>query len=67
MRVSNVEWRKILVVAASVALCATAGVAQRRNAAAEQDQFQFRFVGPIVGNRVASVAGVAGDESTYYA
>jgi photosystem II stability/assembly factor-like uncharacterized protein len=34
---------------------------------AEDSQFRFRFVGPRVGNRIASVAGVAGDPSTYYA
>jgi photosystem II stability/assembly factor-like uncharacterized protein len=30
-------------------------------------QFRFRFVGPRVGNRIAAVAGVPGDASTYYA
>ncbi len=29
--------------------------------------FRFRFVGPMRGNRVAAVAGVPGDPSTYYA
>src|SRR5205814_7147651 len=33
----------------------------------DESQFRFRFVGPRVGNRVASVAGVPGDPSTYYA
>lgn len=33
----------------------------------EESQFRFRFVGPRVGNRIASVAGVPGDASTYYA
>jgi photosystem II stability/assembly factor-like uncharacterized protein len=28
---------------------------------------QFRFLGPAVGNRVASAAGVPGDPTTYYA
>jgi photosystem II stability/assembly factor-like uncharacterized protein len=28
---------------------------------------RFRFLGPIVGNRIASVAGVPGDPNTYYA
>ncbi|HEV2387211.1 MAG TPA: hypothetical protein VGS20_08145 [Candidatus Acidoferrales bacterium] len=41
--------------------------AQRPNPAATQDNFRFRFVGPAVGNRVASVAGVAGDPAVYYA
>jgi photosystem II stability/assembly factor-like uncharacterized protein len=31
------------------------------------EKFGFRFVGPTVGNRVASVAGVPGDRMTYYA
>jgi photosystem II stability/assembly factor-like uncharacterized protein len=33
----------------------------------EESQFRFRFVGPRVGNRVAALAGVPGDPSTYYA
>ena len=33
----------------------------------DESQFRFRFVGPRVGNRVASVAGIPGDPSTYYA
>jgi photosystem II stability/assembly factor-like uncharacterized protein len=42
--------------------------AQQSDSDAEEDgQFRFRFVGPRVGNRIASVAGVPGDPSTYYA
>jgi len=33
----------------------------------DQNKFSFRFVGPRVGNRIASVAGIPGDPSTYYA
>ena len=33
----------------------------------DESQFRFRFVGPRVGNRVASIAGIPGDPSTYYA
>jgi predicted nucleic acid-binding protein len=33
----------------------------------DEDQMRFRFVGPRVGNRIAAVAGVPGDPSTYYA
>ncbi len=33
----------------------------------DEGQFRFRFVGPKVGNRIAAVAGVPGDASTYYA
>ncbi len=43
------------------------GFAQRRMQPADDDNFRFRFVGPAVGNRVAAIAGVAGDPSTYYA
>ena len=35
--------------------------------APEEGQLRFRFVGPKVGNRIAAVAGVPGDASTYYA
>ena len=33
----------------------------------DEGQFRFRFVGPRVGNRVAAIAGIPGDPSTYYA
>src|SRR5258708_12072153 len=33
----------------------------------EEGLMRFRFVGPKVGNRIASVAGVPGDLNTYYA
>ncbi|MBS0579537.1 MAG: sialidase [Proteobacteria bacterium] len=33
----------------------------------KEGAFRFRFVGPRVGNRIAAVAGIAGDPSTYYA
>src|SRR5438105_2626711 len=33
----------------------------------DEETFRFRFVGPRTGNRVASIAGVPGDPSTYYA
>jgi photosystem II stability/assembly factor-like uncharacterized protein len=41
-------------------------VAQQPDAEPES-QFRFRFVGPKVGNRIAAVAGIPGDPSTYYA
>src|SRR5437588_12776533 len=44
-----------------VALFVGAGLAQPPGA------LRFRFVGPAVGNRIAAVAGVPGDPSTYYA
>ena len=36
-------------------------------ARAQPDGLAFRFLGPVVGNRVASIAGVPGDPSIYYA
>ena len=39
----------------------------RRQRPKEEETFRFRFVGPGIGNRIASVAGIAGDPSTYYA
>ena len=51
-----------------VALLGTMPTALAQTPDAEQEsQFRFRFVGPKVGNRIAAVAGVAGDPSVYYA
>jgi photosystem II stability/assembly factor-like uncharacterized protein len=41
--------------------------AQRGRGPQNFDAFRFRFVGPLAGNRVASIAGVPGDVNTYYA
>src|SRR6266446_1140639 len=46
--------------------CAVAANAQQPDDE-EESQFRFRFVGPRVGNRIAAVAGIPGDPSTYYA
>ncbi|HEV2618241.1 MAG TPA: hypothetical protein VGU63_16700 [Candidatus Acidoferrales bacterium] len=48
-------------------MCAVSNPAQRRHSPGGQEQFRFRFIGPAVGNRVASVAGVQGNSSVYYA
>jgi photosystem II stability/assembly factor-like uncharacterized protein len=40
---------------------------QQPDSQEEDGQFRFRFVGPRIGNRIASVAGIPGDPSTYYA
>jgi len=45
---------------------ALAAVAQQPDSE-EEGQLRFRFVGPEVGNRIAAVAGIPGDASTYYA
>src|SRR5947209_18803651 len=53
---------------AALAGCAVLAGAQRRpGARGDEETFRFRFVGPRAGNRVASIAGVPGDPSTYYA
>src|SRR5258708_31158348 len=44
------------------ALTATLITAQSTNQA-----LRFRFVGPAAGNRVAAIAGIPGDPTTYYA
>ncbi len=52
----------------AILLCTLTAIAQRRGGpAADVNQFRFRFVGPLAGNRVASVAAVPGDVNTYYA
>ena len=59
--------RGALVAAIVAASFGAIGVAQRRGGGAAPDGLAFRFVGPVVGNRVASIAGVPGDPSIYYA
>ncbi|MGB2645093.1 MAG: hypothetical protein WBG02_05225 [Candidatus Acidiferrum sp.] len=49
------------------ALCCVAVTHGQQTEPTEDGQFRFRFVGPRVGNRIAAVAGVPGDPSTYYA
>lgn len=49
------------------ALCCVSAARAQQPDSDEGGQFRFRFVGPRVGNRIASVAGVPGDPSTYYA
>src|SRR5438876_3954676 len=50
-----------------VALLSAVADAQRLGGGAPADALSFRFLGPVVGNRVASIAGVPGDPLTYYA
>jgi len=60
-------FQKLLFVAFVITLLAVSLMAQRRGGGRGEAGFRFRFVGPVVGNRIAAVAGVAGDPSTYYA
>jgi photosystem II stability/assembly factor-like uncharacterized protein len=64
----NTHWRRNLLLGllCAVLLDVTA-FAQRRPGGQEPQGFGFRFLGPAVGNRIASVAGVPGDPNTYYA
>jgi photosystem II stability/assembly factor-like uncharacterized protein len=56
-----------LVLMLALSWASLAHAQQPDSDADEDSQFRFRFVGPRVGNRIASVAGVPGDPSTYYA
>jgi len=62
---------KIIRVGLALVLACVAAFAaleaQRRGGGAAPEGLSFRFVGPAVGNRVAAIAGVAGDPSIYYA
>ena len=56
-------------LALAIVLCAVpaARAQQQQPEPTEDGQFRFRFVGPRVGNRIASAVGIPGDPSTYYA
>src|SRR5215469_9521136 len=64
IRVSK-RWLTALLITASLLVCSSAQ--DRRRRPGEEDTFRFRFVGPLVGNRIAAVAGISGDPTTYYA
>jgi len=57
--------RFITALAAAISV-GGALVAQQQDSAGKAEALRFRFLGPAVGNRVAAVAGVAGDPSVYY-
>ena len=67
MRKMNRVLVNLVLCLVVVAACALPSLAQRRRGEGGQEQFRFRFIGPTVGNRVASVAGVPGDPNVYYA
>src|SRR5437773_7003361 len=58
--------RLVTAALAFVVMIGAVSIAQRRGDSSTEG-LSFRFVGPIVGNRVASVAGVPGDPYIYYA
>src|SRR5512146_2058420 len=55
------------VIVSAILALSVSSLAQRRFAGPPETGLHFRFVGPTVGNRVASFAGVPGDPNTYYA
>src|SRR5262245_39676207 len=66
MKVRTFVW----AIPTAVALAATYPTfltGQRRPGGPPADALSFRFLGPVVGNRVASIAGVPGDPYVYYA
>lgn len=66
MRKLSPTARFILCVFSLTLVCGSLS-AQRRFRGGSGDEFGFRFLGPAVGNRVAAIAGVPGDPSTWYA
>ncbi len=54
-------------VASAIAFVGFTVPSAQRRGGPPADGLSFRFLGPTVGNRVASIAGVAGDPYTYYA
>src|SRR5215471_21672356 len=57
--------KKALVV--FLALTSSVMLTAQRRGGNQPQGLAFRFVGPVVGNRIASVAGVPGDPFVYYA
>ncbi|MBU3078533.1 WD40/YVTN/BNR-like repeat-containing protein [Sphingomonas quercus] len=58
--------RLILAIAALFALLPASNATAQRGRG-DPNVFAFRFAGPAQGNRVASVAGIPGNKTTYYA
>ncbi|MBK5255709.1 MAG: sialidase [Vicinamibacteria bacterium] len=54
-------------LALTFTLTATSVLAQRGRGFGQPDTLTWRFFGPAVGNRIASIAGIPGDPTTYYA
>ena len=59
--------RVLLLSLLATATLAGSAIAAEPDTAAADSALRFRFVGPHIGNRIAAIAGVPGDPSTYYA
>src|SRR6185312_14839851 len=68
---STMKTPRIWIGSAVCVLLVFAGMTPQANGQRRRggggDGFGFRFLGPAAGNRVAAIAGVPGDPSTYYA
>ena len=68
MSLKLAAFRKFALFALCFTVVCLPSFAQRRGfGGGFPNAFTFRFVGPMRGNRVAAVAGVPGDPSTWYA
>ena len=64
----HLRYFPLLSAAALCSLCLPSSLpAQTVDARWAADALRFRFLGPQNGNRIAAVAGIPGDPSTYYA
>jgi len=71
-RTTTRNWLAVIAalggLAAAIATAAESpGTTSEMADSGKESAFRFRFVGPKVGNRIAAVAGVAGDPGVYYA
>ena len=67
LEASSMVMRRLALFLLFAAVLSNVLVRAQQADADDESQFRFRFVGPRVGNRVAAIAGIPGDPSTYYA
>src|SRR5438876_844367 len=67
MRMRHGWPRRLFLGMMGMMLLGAQGQAQQRRREEVPEGFRFRFVAPAEGNRVAAVAGIPGDPTTYYA
>jgi len=68
MRVTHTRAIPAIAALLASALSTLPAAAQGRRGGGfgQPENLQFRFMGPAVGNRISAVAGVPGDNTTYY-
>ncbi|HWF83768.1 MAG TPA: hypothetical protein VG222_02935 [Vicinamibacterales bacterium] len=64
---TTVRFASHLAIACVCAIGLGVGVSAQRGRSSQPETLAFRFIGPRDGNRIASIAGVPGDPSIYYA